>query len=360
MSRKITINWSIKSLKSLVILGALGLGANDVFAQQDPYFTHYMFNKLQFNPGAAGEKEDNICISGIYHTQWTGYEDQTSLYHDATKEIPVNSGLGPKTTGLSIDARLMPLSKKIDLGVGLAMAQDNLGYETNMKLRAALSGIYNMNDGSSLALGVELGMLQKGIDGSHFVYRDLNDPNIPLTKITRNKFNTAVGLYYKNPNINELYVGLSSTNVNESTFDYSTSGGDFSNSSRRHFYLMAGMTMENFIGNPSLEFMPSILVKNANTTQFTLSGLVEYSETFSGGLAYRTEFDAISLLLGYRVNPELRIGYSYDFSFNALRKYQGGSHEFQVNYCFNMPATPPVKPDIELSPRFLNKDPNIL
>lgn len=354
--------WSVVNMKSLVVLGFLGFGATEVLAQQDPYFTHYMFNKLQFNPGAAGEKEDNICLAGIYHTQWTGYEDQTVLYHtpDPNAPVEVNSGLGPKTTGLSLDTRLTKLSPKIDLGVGISMAQDNLGYETNTKFRGAFSGIYKMNSGSTLALGIELGMLQKGIDGTNFIFRDLLDPNIPETKVNRAKFNTAVGLYYTNPNLNELYVGLSSTNLNESDFDYSDQSGNFINSSKRHFYLIAGMTMENFIGNPSLEFQPSILIKNANTTQFTLSGLLEYGETFSGGLAYRTEFDALSLLLGYRLSPELRIGYSYDFSFNALKKYQGGSHEFQVNYCFGLPAPTAEKPDIELSPRFLNKDPNIL
>jgi len=360
MSKRILNNWKRSSLSVVVVLGLLGLGLNSANAQQDPYFTHYMFNKLQFNPGAAGAK-DGVCIAGIFHTQWTGYEDQTFEYNSQDPNNPgsIPTGLGPKTTGIAIDGKVASLSRKIDLGMGLALAQDNLGYENNLKFRGAFSGIYNMTNGSSLALGIELGMLQKGIDGTNFIFRQANDPNIPNTNVTKSNFNLAAGLYYVNPNVNDLYIGLSSTNINEKDFDYANNNGTFSNRSKRHFYLLAGMTMPNFLGNPSLELMPSLLLKNANTTQVTLSGLVEYSNTFSGGLGYRSELDAISVLLGYKVTPELRIGYSYDVSLNALRKFQGGSHEFQINYCFTVPAKPADKPNIELTPRFLNKDPDI-
>ena len=229
MSRKTLKKLRSKGLLTLVIAGIIGSMSYDAQAQQDPYFTHYMFNKLQYNPAAAGAK-DGICIAGIFHTQWTGYEDQTFEYHNPTTGAQsVPTGLGPKTTGVSIDGKLLAISKKIDLGIGLAVAQDNLGYENNLKFRGAFSGIYNMTNGSSLALGIELGMLQKGVDGTNFIFKDLADPNIPATKVTKSNFNTAAGLYYVNPNVNDLYIGLSSTNINEQDFDYSnTTGSGFS------------------------------------------------------------------------------------------------------------------------------------
>lgn len=47
-------------------------------AQQDPYFTHFAFNKLFYNPAAAGES-GKWCVNAVSHQQWRGYDDRTRI-----------------------------------------------------------------------------------------------------------------------------------------------------------------------------------------------------------------------------------------------------------------------------------------
>ena len=42
------------------------------FSQQDPQFTHYMYNMSVINPGYAADNLGVINIGGLYRTQWVG------------------------------------------------------------------------------------------------------------------------------------------------------------------------------------------------------------------------------------------------------------------------------------------------
>ena len=50
---------------------------------------------------------------------------------------------------------------------------------------------------------------------------------------------------------------------------------------------------------------------------------------FEAGLAYRLD-DAVSGLVNFRVTPELRIGYAYDYTTTNLGEYNDGTHEIMV------------------------------
>lgn len=327
-------------------------------AQQDPYFTHYSFNKLQFNPATAGVT-GRWCASGIFHTQWTNLEDQTFEFQSGPEKRSAETGVGPKTSGVTFS---MPVykGKKYGAGLGLAVFNDVIGYENNMKARLSLAGRRIFLDESSLSFGVEVGMLQKNLDGEKLVAKDPGDPNIPNSSVGESKFNFGAGLYYFNPINDNLYVGLSSTNINETEYDYSDAGGGgITVKTARHYYLLAGKEFPGLLPNPNMVFMPSVLMKYNSKVQMDLTGLVEYMGLYSGGIAYRTEIDAVSILLGYRHNKDLRIGYSYDITLQSLAKVSGGTHEFNLNYCFDLEINTVRPIYIELTPRFLNKDPSI-
>ena len=319
--------------------------------QQDPYLTHYMFNKMQFNPAYAGSN-GMICVSGIYHNQWTGLEDQTIRYTSGGEDKSFNSGLGAKTSGVAINAPIH-WGQKLSFGVGATILQDNIGYENSLKARGSFAARYRISRYSKISLGLDGGVLQKGIDGTKFIFRDPLDKNIPDTRVAASKPNFSAGLFYTNERLNDWYFGLSSTNLVNQRYSYS--GGNFSNRTGRHYYLITGLTLDGFV-NPFLEFKPSLLLKHGNTLQATLSGVAEYMQKFSGGLAYRTEADAASILLGYRMKNGMRVGYSYDLSLNALRNFHGGTHEIQINYCF----MPKRVYEYILSPRHLNEEPKTL
>jgi hypothetical protein len=53
------------------------------------------------------------------------------------------------------------------------------------------------------------------------------------------------------------------------------------------------------------------------------------SDTKYGGL------DAVIILVGYKINPKLRIGYSYDITVSGLLSHTGGANEISLVYIFN-------------------------
>lgn len=336
-------------LKPICALGCLLVFCFTAYGQQDPYLTHYNFNKLLVNPAFAGSKE-NICFSGVMHNQWLGLTDQTFQYHSDAEEKTFQDGVGAKTVGVTGSAPVF-YRDAIKLGIGGSILQDNIGYEQSLKVRAAVSLHYLITKNAFISVGMDAGMLQKGINGAKFRMRDPDDPNIPKNQQFDNKPNFSGGIVYTNRKRSNLYIGLSTTNAINETYQYS--GGNFSNVTSRHYYMISGMEKNGFLGKSGLVFSPSILLKLNSTFQTTLTGMMEYQSAFSGGVAYRTEADAASFLVGYRFANGMRVGYSYDFSINALRQFQNGTHELQFNYCIPLK----VIRRKEISPRFLDMDP---
>ena len=52
----------------------IALVATIAHAQQDPQFTHYMYNMSVINPAYATENTDVISLGGLYRAQWVGAE----------------------------------------------------------------------------------------------------------------------------------------------------------------------------------------------------------------------------------------------------------------------------------------------
>ena len=48
------------------------------YAQQDPQFTHYMYNMSVLNPAYATDNKDVINLGGMYREQWVGIEGAPS------------------------------------------------------------------------------------------------------------------------------------------------------------------------------------------------------------------------------------------------------------------------------------------
>lgn len=72
MLKPIGVNTVLSTLfmkKSLLALSTLMLASTGVFGQQDMALTHFIYNKMSFNPGATGIDE-GICGTMTYRNQW--------------------------------------------------------------------------------------------------------------------------------------------------------------------------------------------------------------------------------------------------------------------------------------------------
>lgn len=299
-------------------------------AQQDYQFTHYMFDNLSFNPGYAGIT-NSICGTIMGRQQWAGFD-------------------GSPTTGL-VNVH-MPV-KLLRGGVGLTYLNDQLGFEKNNIARLSYSYHLGGIGPGTLGIGISGGIVQKSID-ANWITPDgtpaSNDPTINTGGVLGNVSNISelvsdfnLGAFYQAPN---MYFGLSATHIGQAEML------DLNVQNVHHYWLTAGYTHPF---NPNLKLRPNILVKSdVASTQIDLNANVLYKDKVWGGLTYRLG-DAIAPMIGYQhqfsPNATLRAGYSYGITTSQIKSYSSGTHDFMINFCFNM-EKPPILQKSK-NPRFL-------
>ena len=296
-------------------------------AQQDYQFTHYMFDNLSFNPGYAGIT-NSICGTVMGRQQWAGFD-------------------GSPTTGLlNVHAPV----KLLRGGLGLTYINDQLGFEKNNIVRLAYSYHLGGIGPGTLGIGVSGGIVQKSINATWITPDGTPAQNDAAINATGDASNISemvsdfnFGAFYYAPN---MYFGLSATHLGQA---------DMMNvniKNVQHYWLTAGYT-HTF--NPKLKLRPGLLVKSdAASTQIDLNANVLYKDMVWAGLTYRLG-DAIAPMIGYQKkfqnNATLRIGYSYGITTSQIKNYSSGTHDFMINYCFNM-EKPPILQKSK-NPRFL-------
>lgn len=317
--------------KTLLIL-VLSVCSSAIFAQQDPQFTQFMFDRLSINPGYAGSN-DAFCATLIGRKQWAGFTGQ------------------PNTGLLNISGPI----KSIRSGVGLSVYIDEIGPQSTTSARLAYAYHLKLGGATKLGLGISLGLISSQLNNDWIAYdynsnglagigTGVGDPLIPDNAIKASTFDASFGAYLYNP---KYYVGISAVHLNE---------GDLSDMNievARHLYLMAGY---NFDLTPKLVLTPNILAKtDLASTQLDVNATVMYANTFWFGVTYRLD-DAVAPMAGYKYQfPDgkstLRIGYSYDFTTSELNNYSSGSHEIMLSYCLKIAK--PLPKRIYKNPRFL-------
>ena len=60
-------------MKKISLFVSIACVSFSMQAQQDPMFTHYMYNTLSVNPGYAGSREA-LTITGLHRSQWTNFK----------------------------------------------------------------------------------------------------------------------------------------------------------------------------------------------------------------------------------------------------------------------------------------------
>lgn len=332
-----------KNFTTLIVLGTVLISIHSS-AQLDPYFTHYMLNKLAYNPAVAGEK-DAICVNALTHQQWLGQQDQSASFFDGALPTDAFDKVNPTTNSFSITAPLL----NNQLGVGFQVIQDKIGFNTNTYMRGSLAWKFRMGrklpDGSTdqtLAVGADFGMVQVGLDGTKYNPLQPGDPRIPTGNVSGGTFDMGAGVYYTHQRIFDgFYVGASMTHLTGPQINIA---GSVNWQTSQYLYVLAGTRHD--LG--AFALMPSMLIKAIGSPlQVDLGCRALFNEKLVAGANLRSG-DAISVLLGYYVMPNLYIGYAYDVTaLSGVNKYsRAGTHELFASYCFDIkvPGPPPLKP----------------
>ena len=105
-------------------------------AQQDPQFTHYMYNMSVINPAYATDNADVINMGGLYRAQWVGIK-------------------GAPTTQSFFAHK--PLSKRVE--VGISIVHDEIGDVVKQNnIFADFAYVLPLNETTKLSFGLKAGV----------------------------------------------------------------------------------------------------------------------------------------------------------------------------------------------------------
>ena len=124
-------------MKKALLLFICYLTANLSFAQQDKQFTHYMYDKMSFNPAATGFK--GYCGTFIYRNQWDRVQD------------------APNTSLLNLQGNI----PRRNLGLGLSFTNDAIGFQRNNSV--SINAAHHLRTSAGiLSAGIGLGIINIG------------------------------------------------------------------------------------------------------------------------------------------------------------------------------------------------------
>jgi type IX secretion system PorP/SprF family membrane protein len=299
-------------LRLLLIVFLLSAIPSLIRAQQDPQFTHNMFNHAFVNPGSYG-LNDGITVTGIFREQWLGFKD----YNDEK--------VAPETFLLTADAPIRFLHG----GVGIGIAQDKEAQIKNMLVKLGYSFHLNLGN-AKLGFGLNANFNNKSIDKEKLNPIDQSDPVLlGLSGDGVMISDMALGVFLQKP---RYYIALSSTQVLETTKTAGTADGVAFYKNRRHYYLTGGhdIVLPAFQG---YVFTPSLFIKSdGKTIQADANLMARYNNKVWGGLSYRIN-DAVALMVGVAYK-DIEIGYSYDIPTSRIAAT--GSHEIMARYRFKL------------------------
>jgi len=278
------------------------LSSLELFAQQDPMFSNYMFNLATVNPASVGHSDLGSVMS-VNRFQWVGIEGAPET-HTLNAEYPL---------------------KSINCGAGLTYVLDKVGPERSNNFYLDYAYHLKLTENLKLGLGLNAGFRVFSASLRDDIGQSGDDPQFSSNikgKFTPN-FGVGAFLYDR-----LFYVGISSPKILNHKYVHSTtSGGE-----KRHFYLVSGYV---YYINKSVIFKPSVYFKFVEgaplscdiNTNFLINNRIWFGTMFRWG-------DAIGFLTQVQLDKKWRLGYTYDFSFSKMRTVSKGSHEIMLTFEF--------------------------
>ncbi len=275
------------------------------FSQQDVQFTQYMFNTNAVNPAYTGSRG---AISGValFRTQWVGFEGAP-----VTQSINVNSPF---------------LNDK--LGIGLTVLNEKIGPLKQTGIFADFA--YRIKfEKSTLAMGLKAGadVFQAGFNNLNVI--NSGDNQFQTNVSSKLLPNLGFGIYY---HAEKYYLGFSTPKLVQNNVDVKTGSTAISQVGvhKLHYYFIGGFVQDI---NPFIKFKPTTQIKltyGAPVSVDANASFLFYEKLWLGAM-YRFG-DAVGLLVQFQFNPQLRAGYSYDYTTSKLNKFNNGTHEIMLGY----------------------------
>ncbi|MBX2970341.1 MAG: type IX secretion system membrane protein PorP/SprF [Cyclobacteriaceae bacterium] len=275
-----------------------------VYGQQRPMQSLYMFDPLLLNPAYAGNHVQ-LSATAIYRNQWVNFPGAPR-----TLTATVHSGFRGSRAG-----------------VGIIAGRDEIGIHGENSLYLAYSYKIPVSQYSKTTLSFGL---QGGFNDFKSDYGKLNpkSPTDPFFGVVDRTFtwNFGAGLYLRS---DKFYVGLSVPyGLNNKVVDFESLESEALQ--RRYYYLTGGFMKEL---SKDVKLYPSTVIRFQEEAplSFDFNLLAVLYDVVGFGLSYRLN-DSVVGLFELQINENFHVGYAYDFTTSDMARFSNGTHEIMVNY----------------------------
>ncbi len=272
-----------------------------------PVHSQYLHNGLIINPAYAGSRDVLSCFVSA-RSQWMGITG------------------APKYETVSLHSLL----KNDKVGLGLSGQFLQYGYTKGTSVYADYAYHIRLKKGK-LSMG-----LRAGFDMSNTNYSDITliDPSDPAFMNNDKPYflpNVGTGVYYY---AKKVFVGAA---IPSFLSWVKSSTGDVSFKTFQEFDVLA--TAGALISfSDKFRFKPSVLVNysldKTKGMRIDINGNFIIYDFVWIGASWRTSEEVIVGILQLQINPQLMIGYSYDYPVGSMNTYSKGSHEVVFRYEF--------------------------
>ena len=296
-------------MKRLILFSFIAVCAvleNKTLAQADISMATHWYNRANYNPASIA-RTDYIYLFSNVRKQWLGVNGSPTIFNVQASEY----------------------IHDLHSAFGISLVSDQVGLTQSINPMLTYAYRITSDRDWSLSMGLSAGVFSRSIDGSLFDAENVSDPSLysDMERITRPDAN--VGIEFQHTH---FVLGFSSTHL----FSIAKDSALFLNTNHRYVYAIYKNTDSPLFNyNVGLQVVNrynlTVLEGNASIRFKHETGLnTGPREIFDLGMTYRTS-NQMTFLVGFNLNPNLRIGYAYDQSF--LAEYSKNStHEIMLEY----------------------------
>jgi type IX secretion system PorP/SprF family membrane protein len=322
-------------MRRIIVILILNLFALSVFPQQLMLTNHYYIDPYSINPSFVGQ-ENETFININYRKQWAGFSKSPAVYYlnaySLLGEKPPQS-FEPMSVRISDPSKYESLfklkEKKIKHGLGGCLQSMNYGQIRRVSADLTYAVHLRLGKNWNLSTGLSLGFLNYSFSDKDLVLLEPDD-------VTYHEFigqnqstsfmNMNLGLMLSSE---KLQIGYSANQIfrNQIWFVSNSAAMDL----QVHHYIHALYAIKL---NNALSIKPGFLFRLCKHVplSFDVSTTFDFYQKYWGGVIYRFN-SAIAFMCGMKYQ-NMRFGYSFDLSTNALINYNSGSHELIMGLVF--------------------------
>ncbi len=304
------------------------------FAQDYFQLSQFTQSAHGINPGFSGV-EDYVDLTTGYRRQWANINGTPTTYYLGVSLSNLNFQRGEES-GKSfrvsepetIEGQITEEPLRMKHGFGLYILNNRQGPFTRNAGYVSYAFHYLLANGWAVSAGAAGSFINQRFDDLNAtVYNpDLDEiyQAYALGRRTGNYMGLNAGITLSN---NRFYVGYSAHNAASVAFTEEES--DPNQISDLYHFLMAGV---NYELNSEFSLHPSVLLKYSQgfSLLYDVNCKIQYRQLGWAGLTYRSNND-IAGMLGFIINRQINLGYSYDLSTSGIGRDNSGTHELVLS-----------------------------